>query len=58
MINQNEYIPEHLQSRWQEVKEELAISSQEVNEANKRYNLAIIARLALNEALREWQQSQ
>lgn len=58
MKNQNEYIPEHLQERWDMASTELSKSSQELNEANTRYNQAILARIALRQELENWQNNQ
>ena len=40
-------VPDHLKARWDEVTEELQRASQELNEANKRYHAAVLARIAI-----------
>ena len=51
MRNQNMEVPDHLKARWDEVTEELQRASQELNEANKRYHAAVLARIAITAEL-------
>lgn len=40
-------VPDHLKARWDEATEELRQASLELNEANKRYHAAVLARIAI-----------
>lgn len=51
MRNQYLEIPEHLRPAYLEVTEELRLASEELNEANKRYRDAVIARIALTDTI-------
>lgn len=55
MRNQNGYVPEHLQEGWEAANKELAESQQELDDASKRFNAAIIGRIAMSQALLDWQ---
>lgn len=55
MENQDGHIPEHLKAKWEEVEQELSVASEEICSANRRYNEAILARIALNLELKQWQ---
>ena len=50
MKNQSMEIPAHLQPAWDAATQELHDASIELQRAHKRYNEAILARLALREA--------
>jgi hypothetical protein len=58
MDNQDQYIPEHLAEKWQSVSRELGEASMQLVEANNRYHEAILARLAINRELKNWQMSE
>ncbi len=53
MRNQSREIPDHLKSTWDEVNQELSEASIELQEAQERYNKAVLARIALNTALNQ-----
>ncbi len=55
MENQDQHIPEHLQLKFEESVRELARTSLQLVEANREYREAILARLALNRELKNWQ---
>lgn len=55
MENQDQYIPEHLRERWDEVARELGQASIELVAANERYQASILARIAISQELKDWQ---
>lgn len=53
MRNQSREIPEHLKATWDAVNKELSEASIELQEAQARYNEAVLARIALNNILNQ-----
>jgi hypothetical protein len=51
MKSQSGEIPAHLQQTWDEVTVELQGASIELQQAQKRYNAAVLARIALTTAI-------
>jgi hypothetical protein len=51
MKNQSGEIPAHLQQTWDEVTAELHDASAELQQVQKRYNAAVLARIALTTAI-------
>lgn len=46
-------VPDQYKQQWDEASEELAAASIELNNANRRYQAAIIARIAVSQLIRE-----
>lgn len=55
MDNQNQDIPEHLRPRFEAASAEIGRTALQLAEANREYHEAILARLALNVELKNWQ---
>ena len=55
MENQDEHIPEHLKARWEQASGDLHVASLELCDASRKYNAAVLARIALSEELKKWQ---
>lgn len=53
MRNQNMEIPAHLQDEWAAASEEVREASEELQKANERYHKAVLARIAIVQAVNQ-----